>query len=199
MREWPLPSQQRCARRRANRHAGDGVDELNALALKPVEVRRLDVGIASVTERLRPPLVREHKQDVRRARASPASGCLALIRTGREPQRQEAQWQARQDKAGLYVNRPGMQDAQYPPHKQCAQINWLERTGQSATIAAPWGGRSSTVAEELAGPARLHSEPPLDYAFAAEQPKRGGQGNVRSVGEAGGPLTFVEHDKADAH
>ena len=43
--------------------------KLDALALEPVEVRRLNVRVARVAECLRPPLVGEDKEDVRRASA----------------------------------------------------------------------------------------------------------------------------------
>ena len=43
--------------------------KLHALPLEPVEVRRLDIRVARVAERLIPPLVGDDKDDVRRAGA----------------------------------------------------------------------------------------------------------------------------------
>ena len=74
--ERSLPGQQRCPHRRANRHGGDRINEADALPLEPVEVRRLNVRVACVTERLKPPLVSKDKDDIRRASgALPRLGC----------------------------------------------------------------------------------------------------------------------------
>jgi hypothetical protein len=67
VRQWPLSGQQRRARGRTDRQTGDGVNESETLRREPVEVRRFDVRIAYESERLRPPLVGQHDENVRLA------------------------------------------------------------------------------------------------------------------------------------
>ena len=59
-----LARQQGGTRRAADRDAGDGMGEVDALGGQPVEVRRPHLPVAGVSGVLRPPLIGEHIDDI---------------------------------------------------------------------------------------------------------------------------------------
>src|SRR6185369_3285274 len=83
-----LAREQRCARRRADRHARHGLGKIHALSLEAINLRRLDIRIACEAERLRAPLVGDDKEDIRLRRlcsaASTHQPCQQYERQSRE-------------------------------------------------------------------------------------------------------------------
>ena len=60
-----LPRQQAATRRRAHRTAGNGVGEVQALPRQRIDMRRLDIVVASIAAGLGPPLIAENQHYIR--------------------------------------------------------------------------------------------------------------------------------------